>query len=74
MRIEYFSHISLSIYLTITTVVSIKEKTMFYALYRIKLLWKVIPYAVLLRANRKKRREREYYITSRLMVTTGKMR
>ena len=45
-----------------------------YAVYKINVLWKVIPYDVLLRANRKKKREREYHITSRLMVTTGKMR
>ena len=72
--IEHFSHICLSIYLTITTVVSIKKKTMPYAIYDIKLLWKAIPYALLLRANRKKKREREYYITSRLMLTTGRIR
>ena len=74
MIIEYFSHISLSIYLTITTVVLINERTMPYAVYGINLCWKVIPYDVLPRANRKKKRERGYHITSFLMVTTGRIR
>ena len=37
MIIEYFSLISLSIYLTITTVVLINERTMPYAVYEINL-------------------------------------
>ena len=41
--------------MTITTVVSIKKKTIHHAVYKINVLWKVIPCDVLLSANRKKK-------------------